>query len=201
MRSAGGAGGAAVIELDERLDVGWTPGDIGRIPHRLYTDERVYQREHERLFYRSHWCYVGLVAEVPNPGDFKRTMVGERSVIMVRARDGAINVVENRCAHRGVQFCQAASGSTKTFVCPYHQWSYNLSGDLIGLPFRKGFKQGDRLNGGMPLDFEPAEHGLNKLRVAVYEGLVFASFDAEIEPFETFPTFSHTSIASSKAAN
>ena len=70
------------------------------------------------------------------------------------ARDGSINVVENRCAHRGVQFCQKAYGSTKTFVCPYHQWSYDLGGNLIGVPFRKGVRQGDRVNGGMPDDFE-----------------------------------------------
>ena len=49
-----------------------------------YTDDALYRRELERFFYRGHWCYVGLEAEIPNPGDFKRTVVGERSVIMVR---------------------------------------------------------------------------------------------------------------------
>ena len=174
------------MQLAERIDIGWDAGDICRIPYRLYTDDAVYRRELERLFYRGHWCYVGLAAEIPNRGDFKRTSIGERSVIVVRDRDGAINVVENHCAHRGVQFCQAQSGSTKTFVCPYHQWSYNLKGDLIGVPFRNGFKQNGRVNGGMPADFDLAEHGLTKLRVENYNGVIFASFDPDVEPMRDF---------------
>ena len=45
-----------------------------RIPFAVYTDEQLHQRELERLFYRGHWCYVGLEAEIPNVGDFKRTV-------------------------------------------------------------------------------------------------------------------------------
>ena len=79
----------------------WDSPSISRIPYWAYTDDAVYQRELERLFYQGHWCYVGLEAEIPNSGDFKRTKVGERSVILIRDKDGGINVVENRCAHRG----------------------------------------------------------------------------------------------------
>ena len=68
------------------------------------TNDTVYQRELERLFYRGHWCYVGLEVEIPNAGAFKRTNVGERSVILICDKEGGINVVENRCAHRGVAF-------------------------------------------------------------------------------------------------
>ncbi len=168
------------------LTLEWQPDACARVPYRLYTDRAVYERELERLFYRDHWCYVGLEAEIPKPGDFKRSAIGERDVLVVRDRDGAVNVVENRCAHRGVQFCQRPHGNGKTFVCPYHQWSYDLRGNLIGLPFRNGVRQGDRINGGMPKDFELAEHGLTKLRVARYNGLIFASFDQDVEPFEEF---------------
>ena len=168
----------------DRIALDWDA--TSRVPHRLYTDEAIYRRELERLFYRGHWCYVGLAVEVPKPGDFKRSWIGERSVIMVRDRDGAIRVVENRCAHRGVQFCRAESGTTKTFVCPYHQWSYDLRGKLIGVPFRNGFRRDDRVDGGMPADFDPSEHGLVALRVEVYEGLVFATFDAQAEPLRAF---------------
>ena len=169
------------MQLADRLDLDWDAGNISRIPYRVYTDRAVYERELERIFYHGHWCYVGLAAEIPNPGDFKRTAIGERQVIMVRDRHGAINVVENRCAHRGVQFCQAANGNTKTLVCPYHQWSYDLTGKLIGLPFRNGFRQGDRINGGMPADFRIEEHNLTQLKVACDNGVVFASFDHDVE--------------------
>ena len=60
---------------------------------------------------------------------------------MVRDADGAIHVVENVCAHRGMRFCRERHGNRKEFVCPYHQWSYTLKGDLQGVPFRRGVKQ------------------------------------------------------------
>ena len=99
--------------------------------------------------------YVGLEAEIPKPGDFKRTAVGERSVILLRDQDGQVRVVENVCAHRGVQFCRERHGNRSEFVCPYHQWNYDLQGNLIGVPFRRGVKQDGKVNGGMPPDFNP----------------------------------------------
>jgi salicylate 5-hydroxylase large subunit len=172
--------------LPRPIELDWHPGACARVPYRLYTDQAIYERELERFFYGGHWCYVGLAAEIPNPGDFKRSAVGERGVVMVRGRDGGISVVENRCAHRGVQFCQKPHGTTKTFVCPYHQWSYDLKGNLLGVPFRKGVRQGDRVNGGMPDDFELGAHGLTKLAVEVWNGVVFASFDHDVEPLRAF---------------
>ena len=61
--------------------IAWAPGRDSRVPYRVYTDAQLYQRELERLFYSGHWCYVGIEAEIPNPGDFKRTTLGEREVI------------------------------------------------------------------------------------------------------------------------
>jgi salicylate 5-hydroxylase large subunit len=157
-----------------------------RIPFSVYTDDQVYKRELERLFYHGHWCYVGLEAEIPESGDFKRTVIGERSVIMVRGADGAVNVVENVCAHRGMQFCRERHGNKKEFVCPYHQWNYKLNGDLQGVPFRRGVKQDGKVQGGMPKEFKPEEHGLTKLKVATRGGVVFASFDHDVEPLEDY---------------
>lgn len=162
-----------------------TPG-TSRVPFAVYTDEALHKKELERFFYKSHWSYVGLEAEIPNVGDFKRTVVGERSVIMTRAADGQIHVVENICAHRGMQFCRERHGNKKEFVCPYHQWSYTLKGDLQGVPFRRGVRQGDKVNGGMPADFDSKDHGLTALKVATRGGVVFASFDPAVEPLEDF---------------
>jgi salicylate 5-hydroxylase large subunit len=164
-----------------------------RIPFSVYTDEQIYKRELERLFYSGHWCYVGLEAEIPNSGDFKRTVIGERSVIMIRGEDGAVNVVENVCAHRGMQFCRERHGNKKELVCPYHQWNYRLNGDLQGVPFRRGVKQEGKIQGGMPKEFKPEDHGLTKLKVATRGGVVFASFDYEVESLEDYlgPEITH----------
>ena len=168
-------------------DIPWESKESSsRIPFAVYTDDQVYKRELERLFYRDHWCYVGLEAEIPEPGDFKRTVIGERSVIMVRGADGAVNVVENVCAHRGMQFCRERHGNKKEFVCPYHQWNYKLNGDLQGVPFRRGVKQDGKVQGGMPKEFKPEEHGLTKLKVATRGGVVFASFDHDVESLEDY---------------
>lgn len=164
----------------------WPANNISRVPFWTYTNPELYQRELERFFYSKHWCYVGLEAEIANPGDFKRTAVGERSVILVRDLDGGINVIENVCAHRGMQFCRRRYGNNKDFTCPYHQWNYDLKGNLQGVPFRRGVKQDGKVHGGMPAEFNPQEHGLTKLKVATRGGVVFASFDHDIEPLEDF---------------
>jgi len=173
-----------------RLEPAWPGEGTHRIPFAVYTQEKLHRRELERFFYRGHWCYIGLEAEVPMPGDFKRTVIGERSVILTRDAAGELHVIENVCAHRGMQFCRERHGNRKEFTCPYHQWSYTLAGDLQGVPFRRGVRvmtpDGPRVNGGMPADFDPKQHGLTKLKVARRGGVVFASFDADVEPFESY---------------
>lgn len=178
--------------------VRWHDRGTHRVPFWAYTDADLYRRELDRLFYGPHWNYVGLTAEIPHTGDYKLGWVGERQVIMVRDRvapkdratDHGIRVVENRCAHRGVRFCQPPMdgqvGNARSFVCPYHQWTYKLNGDLAGLPFKDGVKDGDCVNGGMPPDFDLSRNGLTKLRVAVLHGLVFATFSDEAEPFDDY---------------
>ena len=172
----------------------WSQPGSSQVPFWAYTDAQLYQRELEKIFYGDHWCYVGLEVEIPAVGDFKLSHIGERQVIMVRDRvapkdratDSGIRVVENRCAHRGVRFCQQPQGNARSFVCPYHQWTYKLNGDLAGLPFKDGVKDGDCINGGMPAGFDLKQHGLTKLRVAVLHGLVFATFSETTEPLEDY---------------
>ena len=102
------------------------------------------------MFGGESWAYVGIDAECPEPGDWKRTSIGERPVFVLRGHDGFARVFENRCAHRGVQICRASRGRATELVCPYHQWTYDLRGRLIGVPFRRGL----RGKGGMPPDFK-----------------------------------------------
>jgi salicylate 5-hydroxylase large subunit len=171
---------------DSPTPLPWPGGGSSRIPFEAYTSPALYRTELERFFYRGHWCYVGLAAEVPLPGDFKRTVIGERSVILVRDADGELGVVENVCAHRGMQFCRERHGNRREFTCPYHQWNYSLKGELQGVPFRRGVRQDGQVHGGMPADFKPEAHGLRRLRVAQRGGVVFACFDAQAESFEDF---------------
>src|SRR5262249_7620066 len=160
----------------------WPEGGLARVPYWIYTDADVYRAEQERIFCGRSWCYVALEAEIPNPGDFVRTYVGEKPVVIVRDSEGSISALLNRCAHRGVEFCQRPRGNVREFMCPYHQWTYDLKGALIGVPFRRGVKR----QGGMPADFDPGEHGLRKLAVTRRNGVIFASFASGLQPLKDY---------------
>ncbi len=155
----------------------WPDDDLSIIPDWVYTDQSIYEREIERIFHGRTWNYVALEAEMAKPGDFIRSNVGPTPVVVARAEDGSINVFENRCAHRASEFCRELSGSAKEFVCPYHQWTYDLKGNLIGIPFRRGVGG----KGGMPADFKAEEHGLRRLNVTTHRGVVFASYADDME--------------------
>jgi len=160
----------------------WPEEGLTRIPDWVYTDETIYQREVEKIFHGRTWNFVALECEVPTPGDFIRSNVGPTPVVVARDKDGSINVFENRCAHRAAEFCRDLSGNAKEFVCPYHQWSYDLKGNLAGVPFRRGVNG----KGGMPADFKNADHGLRKLNVTTHRGVVFASYCNDMESFPDY---------------
>ncbi len=166
--------------------IAWPEQGPSRVPYRVYADPALHEEELRRFFYRDHWCYVGLECEIPNPGDFRRTWIGERDVILVRAQDGSIHVVENHCAHRGAQFCQKDHGNAREFVCPYHQWTYDLKGNLQGVPFRRGVRSEGRIEGGMPSDFRVEDHGLTRLKVEAHNGVIFASFSHDVPPLAEY---------------
>jgi salicylate 5-hydroxylase large subunit len=173
------ADGGAASNLAARR---WPGAGASRVPNWVYTDPDIFAREQERIFEGPSWLYVCLDVEIPNPGDFTRSRLGTREVVAVRGADGQVRVLLNSCAHRSMQFCSANRGSAKEFTCPYHQWTYDLEGKLLGVPFRRGL----RGNGGMPADFRPAEHGLTQLAVTSRNGVVFASFAQPNETLEAY---------------
>lgn len=153
-----------------------------RVPYRVFTDPYFYEREQQLIFRGDTWSFVALEAEIPEPGDFKSTSIGGTPVIVARAEDGSIHVVQNRCAHRGALVCRELRGNVPNFECVYHQWAYDLSGNLIGVPFRRGLKG----QGGMPGDFDMKQHGLRKLNVDSVGGLIFASFSNAVGPLRDY---------------
>jgi len=160
----------------------WPAEGLTHIPDWLYTSEEIYARERERIFLGDCWNFVALEAELPEPGRFKRSYVGDVPVIVSRGDDGDINVFENRCAHRGLEFCRVPRGKTSEFICPYHQWTYDLTGRLMAVPFRRG----DRGKGGMPADFDMADHGPKRFNTAIRHGVIFASLSDRVEPLEDY---------------
>jgi len=160
----------------------WPRADYSRVPFNIYHDASLYKREQEKIFRGPVWCLLGLEAEIPQPGDFRVAYVGDVPVVFNRDHEGGINAFVNRCAHRGAEIAREPYGNVKDFTCIYHNWCYSFSGELMGVPFVKGVKG----KGGMPADFEIKQHGLQRLRIALFRGLVFGSFSDAPEPLESY---------------
>lgn len=158
----------------------WPQEGITRVPYWIYQDEDIYRREQERIFRGATWNFLGLEAELPDPGDFKTTFVGEMPVVVTRDGKGHIRAFENRCAHRGALLCIKQRGNAKEFACVYHNWTYDLEGNLTGIAFRRGI-QG---KGGMPADAKPEVEAPRKFRVASFCGLAFATLSQATPPLE-----------------
>ncbi len=160
----------------------WPDEGYTRIPLWVYTDPEIFEREMSLFFYGRTWNYIALACEIPEPGDFIRSWVGTKPVIAIRDKDGKINVLENRCAHKGSVVCWKPRGNAKVLTCPYHQWAYGQDGALTGLPFKRGALG----KGGMPKDFDYSAHGLHRLQTCERNGVIWASYSPETESFEDY---------------
>ncbi|WP_166676926.1 aromatic ring-hydroxylating dioxygenase subunit alpha [Paraburkholderia caballeronis] len=170
------------IKPAPRASVAWPAEGLTRVPYSVFQDKDVYADEQDAIFRGPHWSYLCLEAEVPNPGDFRATHVGDAPVVVTRDADGDLYAFENRCAHRGALVCLEDEGNAKDFSCVYHAWTYNLQGDLVGVAFKDGING----HGGMKPDFCMGDHHLRKLRVATLHGLVFGSFSDDVPPLDEY---------------
>ena len=160
----------------------WPSLDYSRVPYRFYHDPEIYAREQQRIFQGPTWSFLGLDAEIPFPGDFRATWVGDTPVVFNRDAAGAVHAFVNRCAHRGALVRRELSGNASEHICIYHQWCYGLDGGLTAIPFRRGI----RGKGGLDAGFEMGAHGLRRLRVAAVSGALFGTLTADAEPLEDY---------------
>ena len=147
-----------------------------RVHTRAYTDPAVFEAEMERIFHGT-WSFIGLESELPNPGDYKTVSIGLQPVIACRGEDGKINVMVNRCVHRGAVVARESRGNVREFNCPYHGWVYAHDGRLVAISERRD-------TGGYSEHFDAPE-GLHRLpRVESYRGFLFASLNPDVAPLE-----------------
>ena len=137
--------------------------EVLRVPAANYTNPARFALELERVWKRTP-LVLALSCELREPGDFRALEVAGVPVLLARGADGAARAFVNSCAHRGAQIAIEPSGNARRFVCPYHAWSYDLDGALVGVYARKDFGEVD-----------PACHGLVRLPVAERAGLVWAA--------------------------
>ncbi|HEX6332232.1 MAG TPA: aromatic ring-hydroxylating dioxygenase subunit alpha [Actinomycetota bacterium] len=134
-----------------------------------YTSPEVYDEERERIWW-GDWVAIGRAEEVANPGDYVVKDLAGESIFLVRGPEGELNGFYNVCAHRGTKFLddEAKGNARKAFRCPYHAWTYDLSGRLIGTPNVKE----DEL-------FDRSRYPLHGFAVGEYAGFVFVNLASE----------------------
>jgi glycine betaine catabolism A len=125
----------------------------------FYTSPEIFALDLEAIFAR-HWIFVGVEPEVPEPGDFVTREIGRDSIIIARGDDGVIRALFNVCRHRGARLLTDGRGTVAKLVCPYHQWTYELTGELIYTT-----QMGDH--------FDRSCHGLKPVPLRSIEGLLF----------------------------
>ncbi|HJU29331.1 MAG TPA: aromatic ring-hydroxylating dioxygenase subunit alpha, partial [Candidatus Binataceae bacterium] len=147
-----------------------------RVNRTAFTDPECLERE-RRLIFDHCWLYAGHESEIPTPGDFRSRRVAGRPTVLVRGDDGVIRLLLNTCTHRGAMVCRENMGNAKSFQCPYHAWTYNSRGELIGVPGEESYSAA----------FSRARMRLAQApRLASYRGFIFVSFDPAAPSLEDY---------------
>lgn len=138
------------------------------LPLESYHSQEWFELERDRVFTKT-WLMLGRVEEIPKTGDFMvRTIeIAKASVIVTRAADGVVRAFHNVCAHRGSVLQRTdGCGHARRIVCPYHSWSYDMTGKLTGVPAEEKFQ-----------NFDKADNGLTPIACDVWEGFIFINLD------------------------
>ena len=150
--------------------------DAAWISRKVWSDPAVYELEKQAIFGKS-WLFLGHESQIRQPGDFVQAFMCETPIILSRGSDGNIHANINSCSHRGLPVCRADSGNTKRFICPYHNWSYTVEGELVTIPQESEVRHKP----------DKSQLGLKPVpRLESWQGMIFGSFDAEIEPLEDY---------------
>lgn len=159
------------------------------LPSPWYYDPAQYERELDRVWYRS-WVYLCRAATLPQARSYRTFTLGTQPIVLVRDEDGGIRAFYNTCRHRGAALCQGAEGRIPAggITCPYHGWNYRLDGELARIPSR-----------GRTHFVERGEHSLYPVAVRVWRGFVYvnlagaegpsfdANFNANTAQFANWP--------------
>jgi phenylpropionate dioxygenase-like ring-hydroxylating dioxygenase large terminal subunit len=151
--------------------------DQGLFPQWVLTDPDIFELEQENIFGKT-WQFLAHESELKKPGDYVTRWMVNDPVIVLKNRNGDIKAYLNSCSHRGVLLCSADRGNKKTFTCPYHGWSYNLDGDLIGIV------AGTKVFGE---EMDKSEWGLREIpQIASYQGMIFGNLDKNAMSLEDY---------------
>lgn len=145
---------------------------------RYFDDEDVYERELRSVFART-WQFLGHESMVPRPGDFVSLPMGNDAVILWRDKEtGRARVYLNKCRHRGNKVCLFDRGSSNSFTCSFHGWTYDTGGNLTGVPREKEAYRNRLDRGSLGLVEVP--------RLETVNGILFGNWDPGAPPLREY---------------
>jgi len=146
------------------------------LPNEFYTDPAKYSEETNRLLL-GQWSGIAFAGDVPEVGDVYPIDFAGVPLVVVRDKEKNVRVYENVCRHRGMTLVREAGKAKQGLRCPYHSWTYDLSGRLIATP----------LVGGPDANHHPcidkSELGLLEVPTHVYLGVVYVNVSRDAGPF------------------
>jgi phenylpropionate dioxygenase-like ring-hydroxylating dioxygenase large terminal subunit len=132
------------------------------LPSWTYTSEAFFELEKQHLFL-TNWQLVCHLSNIPNSGDYFTFELFNERIIALRGDDNVVRAFHNVCAHRAARLLDGDSGNCgKRLTCPYHNWRYDLSGNLTNVPYRDQF-----------VDFDETQHGLVAVEMEIFQGFIF----------------------------
>ncbi|WP_319458223.1 MULTISPECIES: aromatic ring-hydroxylating oxygenase subunit alpha [unclassified Mycobacterium] len=162
----------AVEKLQELVSL-----ERGELDRSIFRDSEIFEQEMQMIFARS-WLFLCHESQIRKKGDFFEAPMGRDNVLVVRQKDGSIKALLNTCLHRGNAVCRAEEGNARNFMCTYHGWTYDISGDLVGVPGLAELYHND---------LDTAANGLREVaQLDTFMGFVFATADPEAPPLHEF---------------
>src|SRR5262245_19786055 len=154
-------GRAELIAQISRQRAGWS------LDQAFYVDPAIFALERE-LWFSRQWMVIGHASEIPARGSYMLRHLFDEEIIVVRAGEDDIRAYYNVCTHRGSRLCKA-DGRAPLLVCPYHAWSFQLTGEL-------------RTRQDLPPDADPKLLGLREVPVRTVSGVILCGLDPALLP-------------------
>jgi choline monooxygenase len=149
------------------------------LPAKCYTDENFWKKECETVL-TNGWLFVGFAHELQKPGDANPLFIANKPILLLRNNNNEIKAFHNVCSHRCLKLVNEKKNVGKIIRCPYHSWSYDLTGKLKAAPHIGG------TNKHNPAGFNYSDHGLKPIQIHVWQDWIFINLNGKAKKFEDY---------------